>query len=405
MRKLRLGVIGLGQRGSGLLNTILNTVPEIEVVAVSDNYLDRTEDAAKNVKEKRGIDAFKTTNYKELLDRDDVEAVLVSTSWETHVSVSIDAMNAGKITAMEVGGAYNEEELWELVDTYERTKVPFMFLENCCYDHQELAVTHMVRKGLFGKVVHASGTYGHDLREEVTKGKENRHYRLKNYIERNCENYPTHELGPIAKILKINQGNRMVKLVSMASKQFGLTDYVKNNPDTVDQSLLNVDFKQGDVVNTLITCENGESIALKLDTSLPRFYNREFSVHGTKGMYDELSRIVFLEGDDEWKRMSLLSNQDERFKDYMPNMWKNLTEEQRKSGHGGMDHFELKAFADCALNNKPMPIDVYDAAAWMVITCLSEKSIKESVVVDIPDFTRGAYKTRELTDVIDFDKD
>jgi hypothetical protein len=52
-----------------------------------------------------------------------------------------------------------------------------------------------------------------------------------------------------------------------------------------------------------------------------------------------------------------------------------------------------------------MPLDVYDAAAWMVITCLSEKSIKEGKVVEIPDFTRGAYKVRPITDVIDFDKD
>ncbi len=405
MEKLNLAIIGLGQRGSSLLSTILKTIPEIDVVALSDNYQDRVDNAVKSVVEARGNTPFGTTDYTELLKRDDVQAVLVSTSWETHVSVSIDAMKAGKITAMEVGGAYNEEELWELVDIYEKTKVPFMFLENCCFDHQELAITHIARKGLFGNIVHGAGAYAHDLREEVTTGKERRHYRLKNYIERNCENYPTHELGPIAKIMGINQGNRMVSLVSMATKQFGMTEYVKNHPDTIDQSLLDVEFKQGDMVSTIITCENGQTISLRLDTSLPRFYNRELCLHGTKGMYNELSRIVFYEGDNEWDRMSLMNNQDERFKEFMPKMWANITEEQRNTGHGGMDHFMLKKFAHCALNGLPMPLDVYDAAAWMVITCLSEKSIKEGKVVEIPDFTRGAYKVRPITDVIDFDND
>ena len=63
--------------------------------------------------------------------------------------------------------------------------------------------------------------------EEIAFGKENRHYRLSNYIHRNTENYPTHELGPIAKVLHINRGNRMVSLTSTASKAIGLKEYIK----------------------------------------------------------------------------------------------------------------------------------------------------------------------------------
>lgn len=49
-----------------------------------------------------------------------------------------------------------------------------------------------------------------------------------------------------------------------------------------------------------------------------------------------------------------------------------------------------------------MPIDVYDACAWMCVTALSEESIKNgSVPVEFPDFTRGAYKTRTPNDVLD----
>ncbi len=402
MEKIRLGVIGLGHRGLQISETILLGVPEIEIVAVSDSIAERVKVAQKTIKEKRNIDAFGTNDYHDILSSPDVDAVFVATGWESHVSISIEALNAGKATAMEVGGAYNENELWELVETVERTKIPFMFMENCCFGEYELMVTNMVRQGKLGNISHCSGAYSHDLREELATYA---HYRLQNYVDRNCENYPTHELGPIAKLLGINRGNRMLKLFSISSKAQGLHEYIVENKDKVDEKLLNTQFAQGDVVNTVITCENGETITLKLDTTLPRFYSREFSVHGTKGMYSELAHAVFLDGDSHWDTRSFLGNDEKYLNDYSTNMWKKLTKEERDSGHGGMDLFELRCFAKHLIKGKEMPIDVYDAAAWMVITCLSEKSIKEGVAIDIPDFTRGKYKNRQVEDVVDFSID
>ncbi len=135
-------------------------------------------------------------------------------------------MRAGKYTAVEVAGAYSVEDCWKLVRTHEETGVPCMMLENCCFGRDELMVLNMVRRGLFGEVVHCQGGYRHDLREEVSTGREMRHYRFRNYLYRNCENYPTHELGPIANVLDINRGNRMLTLVSVASKSAGLHEYL-----------------------------------------------------------------------------------------------------------------------------------------------------------------------------------
>ena len=114
-----------------------------------------------------------------------------------------------------MGAAYAIEDLWSLVNTYERTKTPFMMMENCCFGRKELMVLNMVRQGVLGEIVYCSGGYLHDLRDEITLGKENRHYRLENYRRRNAENYPTHELGPISKILNINRGNRLLTLSSL----------------------------------------------------------------------------------------------------------------------------------------------------------------------------------------------
>lgn len=408
MRKVKIGVIGHGCRGWGLMDTMLLT-DMYEFIMVCDKYEDRVEDAQKQVFDKLGYTPAGTTNYHEVLANPEIEAVLISCDWELHIPIAIDAMRAGKALALEVGGAYSVQDCFDLVKTWEDTRVPFMFLENCCYNKDELLATAMTRKGLLGRIVYASGSYAHDLRKEVVEGKEKRHYRLRNYLSRNCENYPTHELGPIAKILGINRGNRMVSLVSVASGAFGMNDYVEKrvkNNEYVNPELIGAKWSQGDVVNTIITCENGEQILLRLDTNLPRSYSREFIVHGTNGIYEQAYNSVFLEGDKEyWDPYDYAKNNlcnADKYKELLPDFWRTITQEQIDAGHGGMDFFELVDFATRLVEGKEMPIDVYDAAAWMVVTPLSEESIKNGgAPQQIPDFTNGAYKTRPQFDVTD----
>lgn len=399
-------VIGLGHRGVGLMKSVLFTLPDVKVIALCDSYDDRPKQYCPDVKEKYGEEPFLTTNFEEVLKLKNIDAVLVSTSWEDHLKVACRAMEEGIAVAMEVGASYSEEELWHLVDTWERTKTPFMFMENCCFDKHELMATKMARDGFFGEIVHMAGSYSHDLRKEISSGNINRHYRLRNYIARNCDNYPTHEIGPIAKILNINRGNRFVSLVSIASKSRGLHEYIKNNLDTYKE-LENVVFNQGDVVNTLITCENGETIAIKLDTTLPRSYNRNFTVEGTKAMYEGATHSVFVDGEkenyftEEWYKDNI-KNGEKYEEKYLPDFWKTITNEILIAGHGGMDYFEFRYFVDCLKENKVPLLDVYDAATWMIISVLSEKSIKEGGTPQkFPDFTRGAWKTREPKDVFD----
>lgn len=404
MEKINVGIVGLGARGSYNINTIMN-FDYINIVAVCDVYEDRVNDAIETIKKEERPAPMGTCDYKDILTNKDVDTVLVFSSWESHVKIAIDALRAGKAVGMEVGGAYELKECFDLVDTWEETKMPFMMLENCCFGKKELTALNLVRQGILGEIVHCHGAYAHDLREEIATGKEKRHYRLKNYIERNCENYPTHELGPIAKILDINRGNRMVKLVSLASKPMGLKRFVEDRKDTIEnKDLLNIEFKQADIVETLIQCENGETISLRLDTTLPRSYSREFTVRGTKGLFDETLNAVFLDGDAEEfeteRYAALALNSAERhYNSYIPAGWKNMKKEDLEKGHGGMDYFTFKMFFECLRDKKPMPVDVYDAAAWMAITPLSEESLKKGAFVDIPDFTKGAYKTRERLDI------
>lgn len=406
MKTIKLGIIGLGGRGKGMMNGVFLNMKGTVVTAVCDVYEDRVNEAAKFVREKRFDEPKGVCDYRELLDGKVVDAVYIATSWETHITVAKDFLQAGIPVALEVGGSLNINELWGLVDVYEKTKTPFMFMENCCYGKEELLGTALVRHGILGEVVHCSGQYGHDLRNEVATGKESRHYRLNHYLNENCENYPTHELGPIAKLLNINRGNRMVSLVSVASKAAGMRDYVRKNADILpNKELQGKSFRQGDIVDTIITCENGETIRLCLDTTLPRSYDRAFTVRGTKGMYSQSLNYVYLDGDKEGllpveHNKENADNAKRYENEYLPEMWKNVTEADVNAGHGGMDVFVCREFVKALQTNSEMPIDVYDAASWMSITALSDESISHGgTSVKIPDFTRGAYKTRPPKDV------
>ena len=395
MDKVRIGFVGLGARGRGLLNDIVLQNPKAQVTAVCDVYSDRTEEGAKLVEEKSGVKPFASGDYRDIVTRDDVDAVVIASAWESHIPIAIAALEAGKKVGMEVGGAYTVEQCFELVKCVERTGVPLMLLENCCYGRRELMVRNMVELGVLGEVVHCAGGYMHDLREEVAFGKERRHYRLRNYINRNCENYPTHELGPIAKVLGINRGNRMVSLVSVASKSRGLHEYIMQKKSD-DAELVGTHFNQGDIISTIIKCAGGETITLSLDTTLPRYYSRGFTVRGTKGMYEEATDSVFLDGNEHFGWRENGGNAEKYSEKYEHPIWKAYKESGVQGSHDGMDWLEFDRFFDATLEDKPFEIDVYDAAAWMCITALSEQSIAlGGAPVAIPDFTNGMWTMRK----------
>ena len=204
----------------------------------------------------------------------------------------------------------------------------------------------------------------------------------------------------------------MLSLTSVATKSgVGLETYAQSDKNP-DPSLKDTAFAQGDIVVTNITCAGGEVITLRLDTTLPRTYSREFVVRGTKGFCNQDANMVMLESDknmhkyfDPAKTVATYLNCAEEYSEYLPDEWRNITAEEKELGHGGMDYLELKAFFKAIINNEEMPIDVYDMAAWMVITPLSEQSVAHGGMPQaIPDFTRGGWILREPKDVVKFPK-
>ncbi len=397
-KKVNVAVIGVSGRGKGLMGCIYD-MKDVRIAAVCDLYEDRMEEAAGRVFKKCGYKPYACRDYKEVLEREDVDCVIIPSSWSSHIEIALAAMRAGKPVGIEVGGAYSLHECWELVKVYEETGVDCMMLENCCYGREEMTVLNMIKQGIFGELIHCQGGYEHDLRREVAMGLENRHYRFCNYLNRNGEIYPTHEVGPIAKYLNINRGNRFLSLTSMASKARGLHRWIVDNKGA-DHEHAGIEFTQGDIVTTMIKCAHGETVFLIHDTSLPRVYSRGGRVQGTKAIWMEDKKSIHIDGKspaENWDALDLSWEPLEKYMDeYEHPLWREYRNLGVKGGHGGMDFLVLRAFFESVINNKPTPIDVYDTVTWMAVTCLSEDSIAMgSMPVAFPDFTCGKWINRE----------
>lgn len=391
-KTVRLGVIGLGGRGMSQTDTLLQ-MPDVEIVAVCDVYDDRVQKGQDLVFEKRGVRPDGETDYKKVLARPDIDAICVFTSWETHIDICVQAMRAGKKVATEVGGANSVDECWKLIRAKEETGIECMMLENCCYGKEEMTLLNMIRQGVFGTLVHCQGGYEHDLRDEIGNGDINRHYRQRHFLHRNGELYPTHELGPIAEYLNINRGNRMVSLCAMSSKAAGLHAWLQEHRP--DSELVNAQVNQGDIVTTMISCANGETILLTHDCTLPRPYSRGGRIQGTKGIWMEDNRSIYIDGRSpvdpgywthRWEK-------DEAYmEEYKHPLWQAYEEFGLRGGHGGMDYLVLRAFVESVQKDECPPIDTYDTASWMAITALTEQSIAMGgAPVPVPDFTEGRW--------------
>ena len=410
-KKVRLGFIGVGLRGRNHLEMAMFR-DDVEINAICDIDPNSIAESLQLLKAKGrkepALYQKGEKDFENMVMRDDLDGIIIATPWEWHVPMSLASMKAGKYTGVEVSATVTLQESWDLVNTFEKTGSHCMILENVCYRRDVMAVLNMVRQNMFGELIHLQCGYQHDLRgvkfndgksaygkgvEFGEKGFSEAKWRTQHSIDRNGDVYPTHGLGPVAEMLDINRGNRFLYLTSIASKSRGLHNYIVKNGGK-DHPNAKVNFKLGDVVTTLIKCENGETIMISHDTNLPRPYSLNFRVQGTEGIWMDDNKSIYLEGitktHDRW----------ESFKEYQEKydhpLWKNHAQSAENAGHGGIDYFVLRAFIESIKRKVAPPIDVYDAAVWSAISPLSEQSIaKGSAPIEIPDFTRGRWKTNK----------
>lgn len=409
--KLKVGLIGVGLRGTNHLRNLLFR-DDVIVTAICDIDSRRIPIALKYFDEvnKKHPTIFGKNDYdyKNLLDSKEVDAVIISTPWLWHTRMTKDAMLAGKYAGVEVSAANTLEECWDLVNTHEKTGTHMMILENVNYRRDIMAVLNMVKQNLFGELMHFRCGYQHDLRfvklndgksaygkgvEFGEKGISESAWRTQHSLLRNADVYPTHGVGPIATMIDINRGNRFMSLTSHATKSRGLHNYiVENGGENHPNAKLN--FKLGDVITSTIETASGETIIVTHDTSLPRPYSLGFRVQGTKGLWEVDGNRIYIEG--KAAKPHRWDDATEWLAKYDHPLWKKYGERALGAGHGGMDFFVINAFVESAKRNIAPPLDAYDAAAWSAITPLSELSIENNgEPQSFPDFTRGMWVKRK----------
>jgi hypothetical protein len=388
---VRAGFVGVGGRGTGDMIEFLKC-DGVEVNAVCDIVPAKVDCAAGIVEKKQHRKPVGYSSgpedFKRLCQRDDIDSVFICTPWEWHVPMAVYAMQCGKHAFMEVSAAMNIADCWQLVETAEKTRKHCMMLENCCYGESELMVLNMVRQGVFGDLTHGEAGYIHDLRDLKLSGQGEGAWRTQWSVDHNGNLYPTHGLGPVAQYMNINRGDRFDYLTSMSSPAMGLhqASIKKFGPN---HPMSKIDYKCGDMNTTIIKTAKGRTIMVQHDTTSPRPYSRINLISGTLGTFSGYpDRIALSPNSHEWQEV------EEYRKKYRHPLIAKAGEKAKGAGHGGMDFIMMYRLVDCLHRGLPLDMDVYDAAAWSCIVECSEKSVaNRGNSVDIPDFTRGAWKT------------
>ena len=391
--RVRIGFVGVGGMGSGHVRNLLK-IDGAELRAVCDIVPEKVERIQKWVQEagqpKPAGYSRGDTDFVRMCEEQDLDLVYTATPWRWHVPVCLAAMKNGKHAATEVPAAVTMDECWQIVEAAEKCRKHCVMMENCCYGRSEMMVLNMVRKGLFGELIHGEGGYLHDLRGVKFSPHGEGLWRRDHSMTRDGNLYPTHGLGPIAQWMNINRGDRFDYLVSMSSMSRGLNLYAAEQFGD-DDPRATMDYALGDVNTCLIRTVKGRTITLVHDCSSPRPYSRINMIQGTKGVFRGYPDRIHIERRTSGHNWESLEGYTE---EYDHPLWKANAEQALGAGHGGMDYIEDFRLIHCLRNGLPLDMDVYDAAAWSVVSELSERSVaNRSRPVDVPDFTRGRWKT------------
>ena len=424
MERVRLAFIGIGDRGTAAVRRV-SKIPGCDIVALCDLRKEAVDKNLKWLRKNRGgrvspraaadggVRHLRTyfgssDSWKGACDDSGVDVVYVAVPAYLHARIALYAMNAGKHVLVEVPAANTIDDCWNIVETSEKTRRHCMMLENCCYGENELLAWNLCHAGVLGSLSHAEGAYIHNLTERhLANSFRNRNPPKKSSLHGNS--YPTHPLGPICLYLDINRGDRMNTVVSVSSGSFTWKDYIAETFKPEDwQSKLEID--RGDINTSIIKTARGRTIMLQMDFTTPRPYSRINLVQGSRGCfwgYGWPARLAVAKkpGGEIGKEWMPQKEYDEYAAKYRHPLWKSVGEIAKKvGGHGGMDFIMDLRWAYCLQNGLPLDMDVYDLASWSsIVECSRRSDLAGGAPVELPDFTRGAWKTAEPRAIGDVD--
>ena len=399
---VRVGFIGLGMRGPGAVSRWTH-IPGTKIVALCDLSPERVEKSQEILKNAGMPEATSYSGsedaWKKLCEQEDIDLVYIATDWKHHAEMGVYAMEHGKHVAIEVPAAMTLDEIWQLINTSEKTRKHCMQLENCVYDFFELTSLNMAQQGVFGDVLHVEGSYIHNLEDFWPSYWNN--WRMDYNRKHRGDVYPTHGLGPVCQAMNIHRGDKMNYLVSIDTKAVGNPAFIKEK--TGEEV---TDFRNGEHTCTLIGTEKGKSILIEHNVTSPRPYNRMYQLTGTKGFANKYPVSGYALDGGEIDPEIAANHENLNAHDFVPEEVKEALMEKYKhpivkdieelakqvGGHGGMDFIMDYRLIYCLQNGLPLDMDVYDLAEWCCLIPLTEISLdNNSAPVEIPDFTRGGW--------------
>lgn len=392
-KAVRAGFIGVGNRGTSLLKTTL-ALSNIKVTAVCDIQVRHAERAAALVTDNGQAKPELYTDgdhaYREMLKQDDLDAIIIATPWRWHTPMAVEAMQQGKPAGVEVPCALSVDECWQLVQTSEKTGVPFMMLENWSFRKDNLALLNMVRAGVFGEIMHVHCAHSHDCIDHWFFDRETGADRwpAEYLVKYNRDHYPTHSVGPVLSWLDINCGDRFATIASTATASRSINDHFLRTfgPDHPGTKRT---YAQGDIVTSTIKTAKGKTVIVNYDMQMPRPYDNRWLLQGTRGVYNEQREAIYL------VEQSPAYHQWEPFKPYEEKYLHSWWKDGGQGGHGGVDGIQLDQFFKAVSHGQPLPLDIYDSVVMSAIVGLSGESIaKGGAPLEFPDFTQGKWKTR-----------
>ncbi|WP_343487775.1 Gfo/Idh/MocA family oxidoreductase [Allomuricauda sp. d1] len=411
---VRAAFIGVGARGGDHLK-FFASLPGTEVVAISDlyeNLVKEKEGWVREVSEKGRHKNIKLywgdeEKWRAMLKEVRPDVVFIATNWNNHAPMAVESMKQGAHALVEVPIAVTLQEMWDIVDTSEKTQKHCMMLENVNYSRDELLFLNMCRQGVIGELLHGEAAYIHELRwqmDEIDRGTGS--WRTGHYAERNGNLYPTHGLGPVAQYMNLGRGeDTFGSLVSFSTPAMGRQAYAKKNyPENHKWNQL--DFKGGDLNTSIIKTHLGRTILVQWDETSPRPYSRLNLIQGTKGTLAGFPTRVALEGGVEgltedhhsWVQGEQLQVVYEK---YDHPLYKRLNQTAKGSGHGGMDGIMVYRIVECLQNGLPLDQNVYEGCLWSAVAPLSERSVASGGYPQpFPDFTRGNWKNTQPLKII-----
>ena len=397
---VRIGYVGIGGMGSAHVGNLLK-IPGCRITAVCDVNPERTDWAVKAITEAGhpapAVYTRGPRDFERLCAEEDLDLVYNATPWEWHVPICLAAMRNGKHAAVEVPAAMSLDDCWALVEAAEQHARHCVMMENCNYGRMEMLAFNLVRQGLLDEIVHGEGGYLHDLRDIKFSSTGEGLWRRAWAEKLNGNLYPTHGLGPVANCMDINRGDRFDYIVSMSGPSRGLQAWAAEHfgPDAPQRR---EQYALGDVNVTLVKTANGRTIYVSHDTNLPRPYSRINLVQGTKGLFQGYPDRVYIEGRSESHRWQ---EAKEYLDEFEHPLWKDIAAQAAGAGHGGMDYMEDYRLIKCLREGLPTDMTVYDAAALSSLVGATVESVAQrSRPVEIPDFTRGGWKTNPKLGIV-----